>query len=210
MRALSLPLLFALAAAACGQDDAPPAPPPPVAPPTVQGPETQPGVLRVEGEEVPVTLVKVDVPEAPFTTFAPESTFAVTATETEHGFDVRFVYQYAGTPVDEVYAAFVFPRSVNVDSVYRDLTSPDGLLATRDWRPSDAGVTPCLWAEQGFAYRDPQQNATGIVCIGQHRDRPFYLVTHYPVEYGDGFPPRVDVLLDAFRWKATGRPLGGE
>ncbi len=178
---------------------------------TGSGEVTKPGVLRIEGMEESVTLAEVDVPEAPFTTFVPENTFAVTPTRDAGASDIRFNLQVGGTLVPDTYAAFVFPESVNADSVLADLTSPDGMFSTRGWqRNENTGVSPCLWAAAGIAYRDPANDASGIVCIGTHAGRPFYLVTHYPDHYAEGFNARLDVLLDEFRWRDTGRPLQGE
>ncbi len=197
-------LLLCLACAACARDE----PDTPAPPPPRPAEQTKPGTLRVEGMEEAVTLREVDVPEAPFTTFMPDSFFVVTAAQDEHGFDVRFVAaDDTGQKFDDVYAAFVFPEHVNADSVYADVTSPDGMLATRVWELSSAGVSPCLWAEQGYTYRDVAGNASGILCIGTHRGRPFYLLTHVPGEWADGFSPRLDVLLDEFRWRDTGAGL---
>lgn len=174
-------------------------------------PATKPGVLHIEGLEEPVTLARVDVPEAPFTTWMPQDDFAVEAEEGAGaaGTSVRFSWQAGGRPNPDAYALFAFPRSGAAGDVRRSLMGADGVFAREGWRERVA-PPPCLWAEDGGVFSNSSQTHTGLWCAGTHAGQPFYVLAAYPSEYGDGFGPRLDVLLGEFRWRDTGAPLQGQ
>jgi len=35
----------------------------------------------------------------------------------------------------------------------------------------------------------------GDVYLGEQNGKAFYVISQFPVEYGDGFPPRSDLIL---------------
>jgi hypothetical protein len=43
--------------------------------------------------------------------------------------------------------------------------------------------------------------AQGIMAVGQRAGRYFTVAFHYPAEYGDGFAPRVNQILQEWRWE---------
>ena len=202
-----LPFVFACTAlaAGCGKKDPPTPLPPPEAPAV---PATRPGTLRVEGVEVPVTLEKIDLPEAPFTTFVPESTFAARAQHMRTGTEVWFRGREGRFGAD-AYVWFTFSEGGTVDSVRDFLLRADGVLA-REGLVTQIGPSPCLWAEDGGVVATEDGQHSGFWCLGTHAEQPFFLVTRHPAEASEGFGPRLDVLLDAFRWRDTGGALAGE
>ena len=43
--------------------------------------------------------------------------------------------------------------------------------------------------------------------LGLHGDRYFRLTMHYPLEYGGGFGPRAELILNEWRWRDTNAGL---
>lgn len=207
LRLLPLLLLFT---AACGGDDRR-VPPQPTGSPTdvAAGPDTKPGTLRVEGTEQPVTLRRVDDPGVPFTTFVPADEFEVETGRDSSGAFSRFTARFGGVHNPDAYVHFGFPEAATLYGLRADLLGPGGRLDRERWQ-DQAGAPPCLWAAESVVFQSADAASTGQLCIGEHVGRPFYMLAHYPAEYGDGFGPRLNVLLDEFRWRGTGEPLGGE
>ncbi len=203
MRRFSLFFAALVLLAGCRKRDETPAPPPPPA-----AAETKPGVLRVEGLEEPVTLEKVDLPAAPFTTFAPQHTFSATAEQLSTGTEVWFRGSRERFGPD-TYVWFAFPHAATADSLRDALVGDGGLLAREGLVPQTA-PSPCLWAVEGGTVAAAEGGDTGLWCIGEHGGSTFFVVTRHAAEAGDGFGPRLDVLFDEFRWRDTGAALGGE
>lgn len=58
--------------------------------------------------------------------------------------------------------------------------------------------------EYDIAYRSKSGSRIGgITALGRHGQRYFKLTLHYPLEYGAGFGPRAQLILDAWRWRDT-------
>lgn len=200
-------LLALLFLTACTREE--PASPVPTTPTEGDAePQTKPGTLRVEGTDEPITLRRVDEGAVPFTTFIPEGDFGVESGRAREGTFARFTAQFGGVLNPDAYVHFVFPDAP-LDSVRAALFGTGGRFEREGWQ-EEIGPSPCLWAHEGFVYRAPGSDATGIVCLGEHAGDAFYLLTHHPAEYGDGFGPRLNVLLDEFRWRDTQQPLRGE
>ena len=204
-----LPFLVLLVLAACNGRDTQNQPPDDSLAGVPAEPATKPGTLRIEGMEEPVTLARVDAPEAPFTTWMPQDDFAVEAVQDASGADVWFRWQAGGRPNPEAYVHFAFPLSGSIESLRATLTGTDGRFDREGWR-EQVGPPPCLWAEEGSFFSNTSQTHTGLWCASTHAGQPFYVLATYPAEYGDGFGPRLDVLLDEFRWRDTGAALQGQ
>src|SRR5690606_15010648 len=52
-------------------------------------------------------------------------------------------------------------------------------------------------------------SAIGTVALGRHAGRYFFIATHFPAMYADGFGPRAAKILDEWRWEDTGESLDG-
>jgi len=200
-------LLFALIASA------PTAP----APVTLAVPDTgratfvaarKPGMLRTATRDVPVTLVRFEDESVPFVTYYPERELAPSVTRTSEGTTVRFVPSIRGRRVEGAMATFIFPDGAPSAEALRAATfGPAGLAARSGWAVSDAGVSPCLWAEEGRLVRFAE-GRTGFVCVGTYLGTGFRLEVQGPPELADALGARVDVLLEELRWRATGGSLG--
>jgi hypothetical protein len=41
----------------------------------------------------------------------------------------------------------------------------------------------------------------GAIYIGEDKGKAFYILTHYPAEYSDGFEPRSAVILENLQFR---------
>ena len=166
--------------------------------------------IFIEGEPVPVALERFDHPELPFTTAFPEGDFRKTVERTGDAVSVRFSANFGGTPSPHVYATFLFPEAPDFAALREAV---EDTLAARGWRLTDQdrpeAALACPWAEAGYTYEDPTADelTTGYACLARHAGRPFALLTHLPVVYTEGLGPRLDLLLERFRWRDDGTPL---
>ena len=53
---------------------------------------------------------------------------------------------------------------------------------------------PYRWAKEKIVF-SKGKNIVGNVYIGQQNDKVFYVISQFPGEYGDGFSPRADLIL---------------
>jgi hypothetical protein len=70
------------------------------------------------------------------------------------------------------------------------------------------------WAVEESQFRVPRSDAPGIlvghagVASDAGGNALFHFIIEYPEEYADGMGPRVQAILDEWRWEDTGRMLG--
>jgi len=172
-------------------------------------PQTRVDTLLLEGTAEPVELVLVRAPAGfplPFSTYT-TGDFIVEAAESEGGDPaMRFIAAFGGVRNDgaflevavhppgesEAEAAAHTERAVGAGG---DVVAPGepGLdWAVRRWR---------------IGRRDPRGGRIlGFAALGRHGDRWFHVLARYPGEYGDGFGPRADLILEHWRWD-DGAPL---
>ncbi|NEQ26537.1 MAG: hypothetical protein F6K28_47415, partial [Microcoleus sp. SIO2G3] len=72
------------------------------------------------------------------------------------------------------------------------------LVASNRWQvvnPSEE--VPYSWAKERIVFREgmTSENIMGDVYIGESNGKAFYVITHYPAEYAEGFGPRADLIL---------------
>lgn len=172
-------------------------------------PQTRTDTLLLEGTAEPVELVLVRAPAGfplPFSTYA-TGDFIVEPAESEGGDPaVRFIAAFGGVRNDEAFLEVAAhpPGETEAEAAGRaeraageggDVVAPGepGLeWAVRRWR---------------IARRDPRGGwILGFAGLGRHGDRWFHVLARYPGEYGDGFGPRADLILEHWRWD-DGAPL---
>lgn len=207
----SCAILLLLASLACGEPDAgpdvPPASPDEAQPPVEARPDTRSDTLLLEGMPQPVSLQLVRAPEdvpAPFTTYA-TSDFEVESDQPGDQRTLRLVAAFGGQRNDDAFIEIAsYPSGVEeAEAIERARrTAGDSVRAvsdsarahtwtTREWRTTLAG-------ERGSLVRQ--------VLLGRRGDAWFHVLVQHPPEYGDGFGPRVHVLLEEWRW-SDGTPL---
>ena len=171
---------------------------------------TKTDTIYVEGEPQPKTLTLLDVPDLPFVTYFPTDEFVTEVTRSPRGHGVRFYVNFGGVENREAYVAiFVAGGETPADSVVELRTFLTSTFTELGWEQTSGEVSSCDWAADHLTFQDTAADAltNGYVCFGEHDGLPFYILTHAPAEYGDGFGPRVQTLMEEFRWRDTGEGL---
>ncbi|MGH7463844.1 MAG: hypothetical protein ACREK1_01635, partial [Longimicrobiales bacterium] len=188
-----------------------PAPPPvtqqpPEAP--APRPETRLDTVMVEGTAEVEESRLVTAPAGfavPFSTYVPvglQSDIQAPST-------VRFTAAFAGNVNRNAYMeVFVYPDGAARPhgAAILDRLMSERAAAEHENVPAERPS----WAREatGFRYIGSDGiNFTGSITVGQHGDSYFHVIRHYPVEYGDGLPPRLHTILRHWRWEDDGRML---
>ena len=186
--------------AACGREgDAPAARQTP--------PATRSATIQVEGETDTVTVQSYESPpDAPlaFSTSLPAGMRPEAVAET--GSAVKFISE--ADPRAWVHV-FIHPPEQPEDQAREDVRAVAesyGVPGVGEVEPSERYP----WAIAEFRFRSRGTTAptlAGSVALGRHAGRFFHIIVQYPVEFGDGFVPRAQRILDEWRWRDTGEPL---
>jgi hypothetical protein len=216
-----LPVLL-LAAGACGPRDTEPA-----RAALPERPATQPGVLRIEGMEEPVTFrLYRSPPDLPvhFSTYLPPDMIAEAESEGA-GAAVRFVANFGGRRDERALLhLYVYPPGVADAQARAELQTfatsrgvPRGGAEAIDLetvirRAPDVEPPPrrFAWSVEEFPFfiETPGGTLVGNAALGFHGSRFLHVVIQYPQEMGDGFAPRAEHILREWRWEDTGEMLG--
>lgn len=220
-------IALSLVCAACGpREDAQPAPDgteppvtsdpaPPVdaqqpgddAPPAAR-PRTRMDTIMVEGMAQTETSQLVETQGGfarPFSTYVPEGIeSSLNAPST-----ARFTAAFAGNRNPDAFMeVFVHPSGAMrpaAEDILADLMSRRNVAeheTSATGRPS--------WALDAIAFTYSGSDGTpftGSVTVGQQGTTYLHIVRHYPAEYGDGLPPRLQSILEEWRWEDTGEML---
>lgn len=166
------------------------------------------GVVMLEGEAEPTTLVLFEWAPAAlplgFSTFAPQD---LVVKETGAGVapTVRFIANFGGVLQEQAYLEFAWlPAGITQAQAVHALrrsVSGGAPLKTRADANRQFGWS---LAECDISYRSKRQGRVGgVAALGRHGDRYYRFTVHYPLEYGGGFVPRADVVLQEWRWRDT-------
>lgn len=163
-------------------------------------PESKMAMMSIEGESEEVAMQLYDEPALPVMTYLPEGTFAPDLSKTEDGTGVRFYWAITGERNDQAYVQLAFPKeTLSVADLQEQIAGEDGLIASNGWNLIDrTDEVPYPWAKEAIAYESDADGvpSTGYILIGEHNGSAFYASTHFPLEYGDGFGPRADLVLE--------------
>lgn len=163
-------------------------------------PETKTAQLSVEGETTEIELERFVSESSPFITYFPAEDFMpeVAGESKEEG--DRFYFSPTGTPDQKAYVQIVFPEGASSSEDVKELVlGGKGLLAANNWdEVSQNSSSAYPWAVEEIIYEQDTEAEiyTGVVYIGEQNGEAFYVVTHAPVEYGDGFDPRANMILE--------------
>jgi hypothetical protein len=163
---------------------------------TTNRPATKTDTISIEGEKVPVTLRLYDQYSNLFTTYFPEKDFLVEGVSSGEGTGVKFTANFGGNRNDNAYVQVSFLNDFQTLERLRNFVNgKNGLIASNRWQLGESTQkVGYAWAIERIAFRQGN-NIVGNLYLGQQNGRVFYVITHYPVEYGDGFPPRADLIL---------------
>jgi hypothetical protein len=193
--------------AGCGGEGGTPAPQPqppaPVAQPAPadaasQRPATRTAEIEIEGTPEPVAL-RLYTPPAGFplrfTTYLPEEMEAETASSGE-GDAVRFVARFGGRLEPRALVSlFVHPEGTDETAARQHADA----LASGAGRSGAGREQRHAWSIHERQYRGPG-DVVGQVAVGRQGGRYYSISVEYPPEYGDGFAPRAQLVIDEIEW----------
>jgi hypothetical protein len=204
-----------LGIAACETRPEPQPPEPPAFPARA---ETRQDTVYIEGmpEVSTARLLHATELDPPFSTYVPAGIAAAAEAAGDSG-AVRFSAAFTGEADPNAYMHVrLYPVGTNLLSA-REVVA--GFLRSR--QPQDDPVAgtdvdaaqrldPPAWGLEAhrFDYAgEGGRHYVGRITLAQHGPRFFHVLVHYPAEYGDGLSPRLDYILEHWRWEDTGEPL---
>jgi hypothetical protein len=164
--------------------------------------------LSIEGQSVEVELKLFNSADVPFTTYVPEKDFQSNVSGSGEGQGIRFYYSPTGKKDENAYVQMFMPSSPNsVEDIRQLILGDQGVMASNQWELVDrTDVISYPWAKEKLTYQ--QQNrgtdgemVIGAIYIGENKGKAFYVLTHYPAEYLDGFEPRSAVILENLQFR---------
>lgn len=163
-------------------------------------PSTKTDTISVEGEKTKVTLKLYDQASQVFTTYFPEPDFVVESSGSGEGTGARFYFNAGGQQNQDVYVAMFFPaQATTLEQIKELVTQEQGLLQSNQWKVVNQDEDVAYsWAKERIVFeeqRPSSQNIQGEVYIGESGGKAFYVISHYPAEYAEGFGPRADLIL---------------
>lgn len=152
--------------------------------------------ISVEGEKISIPL-KLYQAKNLFSTYFPAADFLVQAEDTKNIKVFKFIANFGGDKNENAYIQFTFPNNLKtVEEVRKFINSKNGLIASNQWQViSRSNTVTYPWAKEKIAF-SKGQDMVGDIYIGSQNGKLFYVITHLPVEYGDGFTPREYLILN--------------
>ncbi|MGP1384942.1 MAG: hypothetical protein ACTS2F_15360 [Thainema sp.] len=170
-----------------------------------QRPEFSSEQIEIEGQPTELTLKLFTEPELPYSTYVPIDEFVTDIQETDQVTVVTHYANFGGTLNENAYIRMVLPkRPTTVEALQEQILGEEGLLASQSWQITDrTDVVVWPWAREYIHYlsSDADENSAGEILIGEHEGQGFYILSHYPIEYTEGFEPRAMVLINELQFK---------
>lgn len=158
-------------------------------------PNNKTATISVEGEKTSISL-KLYQEKNVFSTYFPQEDFLVENEDINKAREVKFIANFGGVKNENAYVKFVFPDDLKtLAEVNNMINSKDGIIASNGWKVGSRSDTVTYpWAKEKITFSKGQE-IFGNIYIGEEKGKVFYVITHYPAEYGDGFEPRADLIL---------------
>jgi hypothetical protein len=166
-------------------------------------PESRVIRLNIEGQPIETELKLFDQAILPFTTYVPAKEFQSDIGSSGEGQGVRFYYSPTGKKDETAYIHVFLPNTPSsVEDIRQIILGDQGLMASNQWELVDrTDVVSYPWAKEKLTYQQNNSGAIGTIYIGEDKGKAFYLLTHYPAEYVDGFEPRSAVVLENLQFR---------
>jgi hypothetical protein len=149
----------------------------------------------IEGKEIPVNL-QLYQNQNLFSTYFPEQDFLIKTENDSTGKGVKFFANFAGVKNENAYVKFVFPdKFKNLEELRNFINGKNGIIASNNWKiVSSSSAVNYPWAKEKIAF-SKGVDIVGDIYLGEENGKVFYVITQFPLEYGDGFSPREDLIL---------------
>lgn len=147
--------------------------------------------IRIEGTAEPMKLKLVQPPGSlPFLTYVPQDMIFEQVSSGE-GEGYYFYTNFAGRKNEEAYLLmFVFPAGTEQTDAVRLVKA---YVASRS-----KDVAPAEY--KSFRFKRGETTFVGSIDLRMHGNRYYYLAKQYPEEYGDGFGPRAQRIIEEWKW----------
>lgn len=169
---------------------------------------TREDTIMIEGMPEVESSTLVTAPAsfaAPFSTYVPEGL----RTRFEPPSTARFTAAFGGQMNNSAFMA-VNVHDASVANVSAAAVLEE-FMQTRGAAEHEAvAIDQPSWAVDAIGFRSLGENGTdytGSIIVAEHGDQVVHIIRHYPVEYGDGLPPRLHTILSDWRWEHTGAML---
>ena len=152
-------------------------------------PATDTRTISIEGmdEAIDVRLVRYDDAPMPFSTYLPADWRDESVSSGE---GTAFTF---GTGDGAAEMTLFMPSEANRDNVVEIARAvSDGRGGVQEVAPPGPGV------EALFAFSS--ETEAGSITVREHDGTSYYVMEAFPYEYGDGFAPRSNMVLDEIRW----------
>lgn len=178
----------------------------PSASPNSDRPDTRVMPMAIEGQVTEMELQLFDQLPLPFTTYFPVRDFQSKVSHSEQGTVAQFTFSVKGKKNESAYVQIFLPaQRTSIEEMQGLLLNEQGLLAINSWQLVDrTEIVSYPWAREKLIYRQQsgEQLYVGSIYIGDYEGRSFYALTHYPVEYADGFEPRSTIMLENLQFRS--------
>ncbi|HEX6693338.1 MAG TPA: hypothetical protein VF035_01420 [Longimicrobiales bacterium] len=157
--------------------------------------------ISIEGSKEPMTLTLVESPAGFPMTF---STYMPPDMQVEFDADsaaVKFIAAFGGTVQPKAFVQVQRVGEGGVENVRAD-SVVGRMLAGRTLGNTQllSGAPPWASDGAGFTYTEEGARYNGTIAIRGGGDNPFRIVIHMLSEYADGMSPRVQMILENWRW----------
>lgn len=175
-------------------------------PPVVREPVIE-GEIVVEGEAQPISFILVESPEdwpLPFTTYHTDD-FEAVVLPIDEGAGLVFYANFDGNRNEDAFlTAFGFAAGTD-KSEAEDFVA--GVVERLGINEDLDGPAAPKWASGFWRGQTWDGEFNASLSFGEKDGSYFFISTHYPLEMGDGFGPRAQVILDEWQWTETGEAL---
>ncbi|NET01046.1 MAG: hypothetical protein F6K62_01265 [Sphaerospermopsis sp. SIO1G2] len=160
-----------------------------------QRPPQKTAKMFIEGEETGIDLKLYE--EANFlSTYFPAEDFLVETKNSQQQKEISFIVNFGGMKNPNAYLKFVFPQNLKTLSAIREfINSENGLIKNNQWQKvNNSSDIKYSWIQEKIVFRKGR-DIVGDIYIGEQNGKVFYVITHLPIEYAEGFAAREDLIF---------------
>ncbi|HEY9690190.1 MAG TPA: hypothetical protein V6D46_09375 [Coleofasciculaceae cyanobacterium] len=159
-------------------------------------------MISVEGESESIVLDQFAPAQFPVVTYFSREDFVAETSRANGQAIARFVANGGGQRNDAAYVTVTVPDGpIAAEQLWQRYTGPGGWLATQGATIVDRPEQPSLkqfgWVKRSLIFRRVQNGEpiAGELYLGELAGKPFVVLVHLPLEYLEGYGPRVSLLL---------------
>lgn len=175
---------------------------------TAQPPDTKTETIYLEGEPYEITLQRFEDVAAPFTTYYAQDDIITDGVCSEEGCGFRFSAKTANNqPNEAAYLHFFFPQgSPSLASLRQMYITGKNSMMDRNpsWQTMEIleDTEQYPWIQETTAFFDEETGAMGRIMLGRYNDQAIAIIEYMEGDYGDGFAPRFQTILENVEFKS--------